>query len=161
MDTRESLRIMRNLNKGIIENLGDKPKQSVEPKKEMTVRDMLKITRTVAERSEKKQSSNKLSYINEADVEKIDINGDGNKESKLIDTSINSKKTAFDQKKEEDKFRDALRRFNVNIIFEPIEILDKSVIWNGTVDNQLQWSFLVTPDETVNGAKFNYSKTKI
>lgn len=143
MDTRETLRRMRNLNKGVIENY-DKPKDNIKPKKNMTMRDMLAITR-------KKN-------LYEADMEKIDIDRDGDKESKLIDTSVDSKKTAFDQQKEEEKFRQALERYKVNVKFEPIEILDNSVIWNGTIDNQLQWSFLVTPDETINGAKFNYSK---
>ena len=156
MDTRESLRRMRNLNKGVIENF-DKPKNPQQPKKEMSMRDMLAITRQVVKEGDKKTAS-KRNSLNEADMEKIDINHDGDKESKLIDMSVDSKKTAFDQKKEEEKFREALDRYKVNIKFEPIEILDNSVIWNGTIDNQLQWSFLVTPDETVNGAKFNYSK---
>jgi len=100
----------------------------------------------------------RVGSLNEADMEKIDLNQDGENDAKLIDLSVDSKKTAFDQKTEEDKFRNAVRKFNIDVKFEPIEILDNSIIWNGTVDNQLQWSFLVTPDETVNGAKFNYSR---
>lgn len=143
MDTRESLRRMRNFKKGIIEDFNKKPVKE-EKKKEMSMRDMLKITRTRT--------------INEADVELIDLNHDGENDAKLIDTSVDSKKTAFDQKAEEEKFRTAIKDFNVDVQFMPIEVLDNSVLWNGTIDNQLQWSFLVSPDETVNGAKFNYSK---
>lgn len=159
MDTRESLRRMRNLRDGVIENFDNKTKNTEQPKKEMTMREMLALTRKVVGEGNKKVTPRpKTSFINEADMEKIDLDNDGEKESDLIDTSVDSKKTVLDQKTEEDKFRQALNRFNVNVKFQPIEILDNSVIWNGTIDNQLQWSFLVTPDETVNGAKFNYSK---
>jgi hypothetical protein len=142
MDTRESLRRMRNFKKGVIENF-DKPIK--EEKKNLTVRDTLNVIR-------------KFKAINEADVEQIDLNNDGEKESKLIDTSIDSRKTALDQEAEEEKFRNAIKEFNVDVQFLPIEILDNSIVWNGTIDNQLQWSFLVTPDDTVNNVMFNYSK---
>ena len=143
MDTRETLRRMRNFKKGVIENFDNKPNTD-KPKKEMTMRDMLAITR-------KKN-------IHEADMQQVDVTNDGEVDANFIDTSVDSKKTSFDQNSEEEKFRQAIKTFNVDAQFEPIEILDYSVVWNGTIDNQFQWSFLVTPDESVNGAKFNYSE---
>lgn len=141
MDTRELLRRTRNLQNGVIENFDKKPQEK--EKKDLSVRDMLAITRK----------------MNEGSMAKIDLNNDGNKESSLIDTSIDNRKTIFDQKQEEDKFREAVKNFNVDVQFEPIQILDNSVVWNGTIDNQIQWSFLVTPDESANGVQFNYAKT--
>jgi hypothetical protein len=141
MDTRESLRRMRNLKRGVIENFDNKTNTD-NKKKDLSVRDMLKITRK----------------LTEADMKQVDANNDGDVDANFIDTSVDSKKTAFDQKVEEEKFREAIKNFNVEAHFEPIEILDYSVVWNGTIDNQLQWSFLVTPDESVNGVKFNYSE---
>lgn len=141
MNTRESLNIMRNLKRGVIENKPQVKNESA--KKEMTMRDMLKITRNM---------------INEADMERIDLDQDGNKESNLVDMAVDSKKTMFDQEAEEEKFRQALDRFNVNINFEPIEILDDSIVWRGTIDNQLAWTYVVTSDETKNGVEFKYSE---
>lgn len=144
MDTREALRRMRNLKNGIIENFNnDGVNDAV--KKEMSMRDMLKITR-------KKK-------LNESETQNIDLNKDGKDDATLMDITTDNKKTIFDQKDEERKFREAIKNYNVDVQFEPIEILDNAIIWNGTIDNQIQWSFLVTPDENVNGAKFNYAKT--
>jgi len=151
MNTREALRRMRNLKSGVIENYDSKPAN--ESKKDLSMRDMLAITR-----NQKKVNQNKSESINEADMTRIDLDQDGEKESALINTDIDSRKTAFDQRKEEDKFRGAIQNFNVDVQFEPIKILDNSVVWNGTIDNQIQWSFLVTPDESVNGVQFNYAK---
>lgn len=143
MDTRETLRRMRNMKRGIIEDFSNKPKDTT-PKKNMTMRDMLAITR-------KKN-------LYEATMNQLDINNDGQVDANVIDIDKPNEKTMFDQATEEQKFNDSVKEFNVDVQFEPIEITDDYVVWNGTVDNQIQWSFLVTPDETVNGAKFNYSK---
>ena len=112
MDARESLRRMRNFKNGVIENF-DKP---IEKKKNLTIRDTLKITRN-------------FKVINESDMEPIDLDQDGEKESKLIDTSIDSRKTILDQEAEEEKFRNAIKGFNVDVQFLPIEILDNSVVF--------------------------------
>lgn len=141
MNTKESIRRMRNFKRGVIEDFNKKPIKE-ENKKDMGMRDMLKITRN----------------LNESDVEQIDLDHDGEKETKLIDTSVDSKKTDFDQATEEEKFRNAIKDFNVDVQFLPIEVLDNSILWNGTIDNQLQWSFLVAADESKSGPKFNYSK---
>jgi len=143
MDARELLRRTRNLKKGVIENFDNQPK-NIDPKKDMSMRDMLAITR-------KKK-------LHEADMTKVDLDKDGDNETALIDMDVDSKKTTLDQRQEEDKFRESVKNFNVDVQFEPIKILDNSVVWNGTIDNQIQWSFLVTPDESVNGVEFNYSK---
>ena len=143
MDTRESLRRMRNINKGVVENFDNKPKNI--NKKEMSVRDMLGITRN-------------FKAVNEAEVNAVDFDQDGEIEAKVIDTDVDSRKTMLDQKQQEEKFRNAIKQFNVNVQFEPMKITDNTVVWSGTIDNQLQWSYLVTPDESINGPKFNYSK---
>ena len=140
MDTRESLRRMRNFKNNVVEEYDKKPVKEDKKKKDLSMRDMLKITRN----------------LNEAVG--IDVNKDGDIDAKIISADFNDKKTAYDQDEQEQQFRNAIKDFNVNVEFEPIDISDRSVLWNGTIDNQLQWSYLVTPDENKNGAKFNYSR---
>ena len=145
MDARESLRRMRNLKKGVIENFETKPKEETK-KREMSVRDMLGITRN-------------FKAVNEdEEVKGIDLDQDGDIDTKVIDTDVESKITKFDENLAQEKFRNAIKEFNVNVQFEPIQIRDNSIVWSGTIDNQLQWSYLVTPDESINGPKFNYAE---
>jgi len=98
-----------------------------EPKKDLSVRDMLKITRSINE----------------------DTN---NGEQKLSQ----NKKTVYDQSKEEEKFNDFFRDMNVSIKFIDLEIYDNLVFWGGTIDGVIQFVFKVTPDEKTSGVEFNY-----
>ena len=98
------------------------------PKKDLSMRDMLKITRN----------------INEA----VSTN-DGQK------NSIN-KVTAIDQNNEEEKFRNFFSDMNVNIKFIDLEVFDNLIFWGGTVDGIIQFVYKVTPDESTSGVEFNY-----
>ena len=97
-------------------------------KKDLSMRDMLKITRN----------------INEA----VSTN-DGQK------NSIN-KVTAIDQNNEEEKFRNFFSDMNVNIKFIDLEVFDNLIFWGGTVDGIIQFVYKVTPDESTSGVEFNY-----
>jgi len=94
--------------------------------KDLTMRDMLKITRN----------------LNEG------IEDEPGKETNL--------KTAYDQNNEEEKFRNYFDDMNVDIKFIPLKILDNFVFWGGTIDGVIQFVYTVTPDEKTSKIEFNY-----
>jgi hypothetical protein len=102
------------------------------PKKNLTMRDMLKITRKCK--------------LNE-DVE--DTEGEEKEETK-------NKKTVYDQAKEEEKFRNYFDDMNVDIKFVDLDVYDNLVFWGGTIDGVIQFVYKVTPDEKTTGIEFNY-----
>ena len=69
--------------------------------------------------------------------------------------------TTYDQKREEQKFNDYLRTLNFNVTvdsFEKLEIVpNKYVFWGGTIDNMIQFVFIVTNNEKTSKVEFNYS----
>ena len=95
-------------------------------KKDLTVRDMLKITRNLNE-----------------DVEENDVEN-------------TNQKTIYDQKREEDKFRNFFNDMNVDIKFIDLEISDDLIFWGGTIDGVVQFVYKVTPDESTSGVNFKY-----
>jgi len=97
-----------------------------EPKKEMTTRDMLKITRNMNE-----------SMLG------------------LTEEPVN-KKTVYDQSMEEEKFRNFFNDMNVSIKLIDLEVYDDLVFWGGTIDGVIQFIYKVTPDESTSGVEFNY-----
>ena len=97
------------------------------PKKDLTMRDMLKITRKLNEEIEVK------------------------KKKKAV-----NKKTAYDQEIEEEKLRNFFDDMNVNIKFQDLQVYDNLVFWGGTVDGVIQFVYKVTPDERTSGVEFNY-----
>jgi hypothetical protein len=99
-----------------------------EPKKTMTMRDMLKITRSLNEQEEKDEDKKK---------------GE-------------NKKNVYDQEREEEKFRNFFNDMNVTIDFIEMEIYDNLVFWGGTVDGVIQFIYKVTPNESTSGVEFNY-----
>lgn len=99
-------------------------------KKDLNMRDMLKITRS----------------LNEVEMAGSEI---GQEHSV-------SKKTAYDQSIEEEKFRNYFRDMNVNIKFIDLEVRDNLIFWGGTVDGIIQFVYKVTPDEATSGVEFNY-----
>lgn len=70
--------------------------------------------------------------------------------------SVENKKTIYDQKNEEEKFKDFLGNLNVNVKFIDIKIYDKYVIWGGTVDGMMRFLYIVTPDDRNSGVRFDY-----
>jgi hypothetical protein len=101
--------------------------ETQKPKKDLTMRDMLKITR-------------KLNEEIKVDDKKKPLN----------------KKTEYDQKIEEEKLRNFFDDMNVSIKFQDLQVYDNLVFWGGTVDGVIQFVYKVTPDERTSGVEFNY-----
>jgi len=101
--------------------------ESIEPKKEMSMRDMLKITRNIHEG-------------------KVVLNEDQGE----------NKKTAYDQGTEEEKFRNFFNDMNVSIKLIDLGVYEDLVFWGGTIDGVIQFVYKVTPDESTSGVEFNY-----
>jgi hypothetical protein len=118
---------MRILMKRIREGKYETSESPKEIKKDLSIRDMLKITRKINE-------------------------GIGDDEQKIAQ----NKKTVYDQSREEEKFNDFFRDMNVNIKFIDLEIYDNLVFWGGTIDGVIQFIYKVTPDEKTSGVEFNY-----
>jgi len=95
-------------------------------KKEMTVRDMLKITRNIQEGKT------------------------------IFNEERENKKTVYDQQMEEEKFRNFFSDMNVSIKLIDLEVYDNLVFWGGTIDGVIQFVYKVTPDESTSGVEFNY-----
>jgi len=95
-------------------------------KHELSMRDMLKITRNLNEQVEGEE-----------------------------DKSVN-RKTVYDQNEEEEKFRQFFNDMNVNVKFVELEIYDNLVFWGGTINGVIQFVYKVTPDENTSGVEFNY-----
>ena len=66
------------------------------------------------------------------------------------------KKNKFDQKQEEFKMDEYFSNNNVDIDYIDIEVYDNAVFWGGTIDNQIQFVYTVTPDEKTSGFEINY-----
>lgn len=103
-------------------------------KKDMSMRDMLKITRKLNE---------------DIDALETDIDTEEDKE-KAID-----KETIYDQKREEEKL---INLFNDEVSFEfkDLEVFDDWVLWSGIVNGVIQFLFIVTRDEITSRVEFNY-----
>lgn len=118
-DSNQMRTLISRMRKGYVAN-----ESKATSNKDLTVRDMLKITRKLNE----------------------DVNNN---------TPVD-KKTAYDQKNEENKMLEYFKDMNVNIRFIPLEIYDNFVFWGGTVDGMIQFVFKVTPDENSSNVEFNY-----
>lgn len=100
--------------------------ESQEPKKDLNMRDMLKITRS----------------INDSKI--------------LLKEDVENKKTAYDQSMEEEKFRNFFNDMNVSIKLIDLGVYNNLVFWGGTIDGVIQFVYKVTPDEATSGVEFNY-----
>jgi len=97
-----------------------------EPKKNLSMRDMLKITRKLNEQVEGEESK------------------------------PTNKKTVYDQTREEENFRSFFNDMNINIKFIDLEVYDNLIFWGGTIDGVIQFVYKVTADEKTSGVEFNY-----
>ena len=100
--------------------------ESQEPKKDLNMRDMLKITRSINE--------NKIS----------------------LKEDVENKKTAYDQSMEEEKFRNFFNDMNVSIKLIDLGVYNNLIFWGGTIDGVIQFVYKVTPNEATSGVEFNY-----
>jgi len=96
------------------------------PRKDVNVRDMLKITRDIHE-----------GVVN-------------------LKEDVQDKETVYDQSIEEEKFRNFFNDMNVSIKFIDLEVFDDFIFWGGTIDGVIQFVYKVTPDEDTSGVEFNY-----
>jgi len=96
-------------------------------KNDLSMRDMLKITRGINEN--------------------VEHNDDENKQNK---------KTVYDQAREEEKFNNFFSDMNINVKFIDLEVYDNLIFWGGTIDGIIQFIYKVTPDESTSGVEFNY-----
>lgn len=103
-----------------------------QPLKEMTMREMLRITR-------KKQMAEELSP-------------DG-VSSEPIEKQLSPAEQEQQQRTMQDYFEDD----NITIKFEPVLLYDNGVFWAGTIDGQLKFAYMVTPDESTSGVKIERS----
>ena len=95
-------------------------------KHELSVRDMLKITRKLNEDIQPETDQS------ETDQEK----------------PVN-KKNVQDQANEEKKFKDSFPTgYDINVDFIELEVTDKYVFWGGTINGLIQFVYKVTPDES-------------
>jgi len=103
------------------------------PKKDLSMRDMLKITRSINE----------------------EVLVDDEKETQKVP---DSKKTVYDQKTEEDKFIAYFEDADIAISakFAPLEVYDNWVFWGGKVDGIISFVYSVTPDELTSVYELEY-----
>jgi hypothetical protein len=104
-------------------------------KKEMSVRDMLKITRKLNEQFENA----------EVDTE----------EDEKEEKEITNKETVFDPKFFEKEVIELFKN-TVSIEFKDFQVLDYGVIWGGIVNGVIQFVYVVTRDEITSRVEFNY-----
>jgi len=125
INDKNSPNLMREMMKRVRQG-GYTANESQEPKKDLSVRDMLKITRN----------------INEGKVR--------------INEEPENKKTSSDQSIEEEKFRNFFNDMNVSIKLIDLGVYDNLIFWGGTIDGVIQFVYKVTPDESTSGVEFNY-----
>ena len=115
--------MLKRVRTGTYEPISTEPMNS---KKNMSMRDMLKITRKLNENSDK--------------------NG--------VDSE--SRETVFDQKSEEDKFREYFSNLNVNIVFSKLIVENDRVFWGGVINEIIVFIYKVAPNKKTSGVEINY-----
>lgn len=129
-DIRELKKRMR---KALNEDMNDVNNNNVDNSvdkdfKDLSVRDMLKLTRDI------------------------------NSGKKKLDTTSVKQITPSEEKNEREKFENFFRDNNVIVEFEPLEVFEHGVFWGGTIDGQVQWVYKITPEETSSGVDVNVLK---
>ncbi len=71
------------------------------------------------------------------------------------ETETLSRKTAYDEKKEQDKFIRILPSDAV-VNFEELEVYDDMVIWGGRINDDFDFFYKVTPHEKTSEFDFNF-----
>jgi hypothetical protein len=108
------------------------PQMKGTTKHELSMRDMLKITRKLNE----------------------DIEGqEGAEGQQNIETN---KKTVYDQGEEEEKFRNYFDDMNVDVKFTELKVYDNLIFWGGTIDGVIQFTYTVTPDSKTSKTNYKY-----
>lgn len=74
-----------------------------------------------------------------------------------VDAPVEKQLSGFEQKKQERSMLDFFNNKNLTIKFEPILLFDDGIFWAGTIDGQLKFAYMVTPDESTSGVKIERS----
>ena len=114
-----------------------------EPVKEMSTRDMLKITRNFVNEDVETDVS-----LDNSDVQDGDSEGEGSR----------NVKTRLDQTTEERKLRNFFDDMNVHLELSPIIVKDDKVFWEGVIDGIFQFIFKITGDDDTSGVVFQLLK---
>jgi hypothetical protein len=105
-------------------------------KGELTMRDMLKITRRINENNDSKK-----------------------------DTVGENRKIPTDQNNEETKFTEIFNNMpnneTVSIVFFELYVFDNLVYWGGIIDGAIEFTYQVTPNENKSGVNFDYHEDYI
>jgi len=96
---------------------------------DMTMRDMLKITRKL----------NEDVTIDNADAERV------------------NKATQGDQEREQNIIDGLFQDINVSIDYYELEVYDDFVFWGGVINNEIEFTYTVPPVENTTGVEFKYS----
>jgi len=126
INSKSSPNLMREMMKRVRDGGYTATNETKESKKDLNIRDMLKITRK----------------INEGDIS--------------LSEDHENKETIYDQSMEEEKLRNFFKDMNVSIKLIDLEVYDNLVFWGGTIDGIIQFIFKVTSDESTSGVEFNY-----
>lgn len=118
-----------------------------EPAKELSMREMQKRIREqkIEQKKPEKLNEQRHSYLEEEAIQ--------------TDTSTDKQVSPAEQKQYERNMLDYFDDDNVTIKFEPVLIADEGIFWAGTIDGQLKFAYMVTPDETTSGVKIERSPT--
>jgi hypothetical protein len=128
-----------------------------EPLKEMSMREMLGKMRSIKNNS---GNQNKVGILNEnrrrhqylgEEDEVIDNNNQN------VNNSTETHVSPEEQKNYERNMSDYFNDDNVTIKYEPILIAKDGIFWAGTIDGQLKFAYMVTPDESTSGVKIERS----
>jgi len=111
--------------------------------KEMSTRDMLKITRNFVNEDVENDVS-----LDNSDVQDGDSEGESGRNIK----------TKLDQSQEEQKLRNFFDDMNVHLEVGPLIVKDNKVFWEGVVDGVIQFIFKITGDDDTSGVVFQYLK---
>jgi hypothetical protein len=117
-----------------------------QPLKEMTMREMLAKTRQQVDAS----PSNKVESLNEQRHRYL---GEDDATAEPTEKQVSPE----EQKKYERNMLDYFDDDNIIIKFEPVLVADEGVFWAGTIDGQLKFAYMVTPDEATSGVKIERS----
>lgn len=65
--------------------------------------------------------------------------------------------TGNELKVELEKFKNVFADYNVAFEFEPIKVIVNSLIWGGTIDNEIQWVYKVADSDEDSGVELNFA----
>lgn len=73
------------------------------------------------------------------------------------DAPVEKQLSGAEQKEQERSMLDYFDNENLTIKFEPILLFDEGIFWAGTIDGQLKFAYMVTPEESTSGVKIERS----